>query len=190
MQHPPHGSRTAGSEGDEPLADNRLRRMLLIPHEAWLLQGDQRERAVMLDGGGRVLLQKEGEADRVLWRWSELAPLVNRVYLVTHNHPRGTSLTPEDLELARIVGAVEVDAVTPAVRHRLYRLTEQWPSASELRGAIDEEEASLVTEMEDQLREGTITVRQAELLYYRVLWTRVAGRFPDRLRYVQERRTT
>ena len=50
-------------------------------------------------------------------------------------------------------------------------------------------ERSLIDEISAALRSGHLGEDQAEALFYRTLWQRVAGQFPERLRYVEERRS-
>jgi hypothetical protein len=63
-----------------------------------------------------------------------------------------------------------------------------WPSPDLLETAISEEEDQLGRELLEQLEVGRLTERQAELLYYRVLWDRITVRFPGEIRYLQEDR--
>jgi hypothetical protein len=174
---------TSGRSDERSIDLDLLRRL-----ENELLGTPGIESAIFLDRIGRVLLVKPGDRDQVVWRLAELRPFFGRVELITHNHPRGTSLTPEDLELARIINAREVDAVTTAWRFRLLRLEDSWPPADELDLAVAAAEADLVADIGAQLRAGSVDEQTAELLFYRALWRRVAARFPDRLRYLEERR--
>jgi hypothetical protein len=147
-----------------------------------------RECCVFLAADGRVLLSREGEADSVTWAIDELTPYVGSVDLITHNHPRGTSLTPEDLSLARFLAAREVDAFTQRSRFRLFRIGERWPPGDQLQAAIQQVQRALIREVHAQLEGGRISEVEAELLFYRMLWRRVAAYFPHGLGYQEEER--
>jgi hypothetical protein len=147
-----------------------------------------RECCVFLAADGHVLLSKEGEADSVTWTVEELIPFVGSVDLITHNHPRGTSLTPEDLSLARFLAAREVDAITAHDRFRLQRTRERWPPGDRLQTAIQDVQRTLIEEMQEHLETGRMSESEVELVFYRVLWERVAARFPFELGYREEER--
>jgi hypothetical protein len=165
-----------------------LQRAVLDRHEAWVLGAAGRERAVLLDAAGRVVARREGEARQVMWRESELRPLIGRVDVILHNHPGGSSLGEDDLGLALFLNARELIALTRSRTYRLGRATERWPARRDLLGAIADERARLVKEMVAARDAGRIGDDQIERLFYHVLWERVASRFPDRLSYTAERR--
>lgn len=149
--------------------------------------GNTSEMTVFLDEQGNTVHSRQGASDSVTWRQSELEPFIGLVDLITHNHPRGTALTPEDLTLARFLNAREVDAITPTVRYRLWRTGSAWPQG--MTRMVQQELNGLVQEVQQDLDEGKLDEHTAELLFYRVLWTRVAARYSAQLRYRQERRS-
>src|SRR5436190_7714 len=171
------------------VGERRLRQRAGVErHEAWVLGAPGRERAVLLDAAGRVVARREGEARQVMWRESELRPLIRRVDVILHNHPGGSSLGEDDLGLALYLNARELIALTPSRKYRLSRPAEDWPARRDLLGAIADERMRLVQEMVAARDAGRIGNNQIERLFYHVLWERVASHFPDRLSYGAERR--
>lgn len=181
---------SANRRGAMELAQaRRLKRLeALAPHESWALARPTRERAVLLDDGGRVITRKEGEFDAVMWTEAALRPLVGRVDLIIHNHPRSTSLGENDVDLATYLNAREVSALTATRRYRLHRLGNTWPPDREFAAAIADERDRLVREIVAARDEGRIDDAGIERTFYHVLWGRVAARYQDHLSYDVERR--
>jgi hypothetical protein len=173
-----------------PFGDEATRLRVSRPIEDDILAqtGNRVERVLFFGSDGRVLLSRDGGADQVLFTASELAGLIGTVDLITHNHPRGTSLTPEDLTLALFLNAREVHAFTTRARYRLFRTGPQWPEPAHVHAVLRVVEGPLIQEVSVHLRNGRLTDRQAEMLYYRVMWERFTRHFSGALGYVQERR--
>jgi hypothetical protein len=135
-----------------------------------------------------VLLSRVGGPDSVVWTPTVLHPFIGRVHRITHNHPRGTPPSPEDLEIAMFLGAPGVDAITPLLRYRLWTPTGQWPEPQSLSRAFREVHDPLLYRVWEQRDAGALTDRQVDLLFYRLLWQRMERRFPDQVRFLRERR--
>lgn len=150
--------------------------------------GNAREMTVFLDSAGNVVLTRLGGADSVTWSAAELVPFVGRVRLVTHNHPRGTPPSLDDLALAMFLGALGIDAITERQRYRLWTPTGVWPEPGDLDTALRELHDPLLLRVWEDRDAGRLTDRDVDLLFYRLLWERLERRFPDRLRYEQEDR--
>jgi hypothetical protein len=174
--------------GESRSASRRAQIAKLVPHEEWVLAGGVRERAVLLDAAGRVVARKEGDRGGVDWTAAALVRLVGRVDLVTHNHAGGKSVGEDDAGVAVGLDAREVNAVTPAMRYRLYRSGAIWPDARLLASVIDEEKAQLAGEMITAREDGRIDDTMIERMFHHVLWGRVARRFRNRIHYEVERR--
>ncbi|NOY63595.1 MAG: hypothetical protein GXP10_10695 [Gammaproteobacteria bacterium] len=71
--------------------------------------GRKTEKAIAFDEDGTVLFEKVGGKSSITFTRKELLPLRGKV--VTHNHPRGTSFSPEDIKLAADFGFAEMRAV-------------------------------------------------------------------------------
>jgi hypothetical protein len=160
----------------------------LAPHEEWVLEQRDLERAVLLDSAGQIVMRNEGEIDGVDWPLSTLAALVGRVDLITHNHPGNRSLSEDDLTLAIAVGAREVNAVTAVRRYRMRRLTDEWPEDDAWTDVLAEETSRLVKEVVEARDAGKITDEAIERVFHDVLWRRVVARFPKRISYEVEER--
>jgi hypothetical protein len=172
------------------LCDDRFRLQVLpvIEDDVLRATGNRYERAVLLAADGHRVWMKDGTANMVDVIPGEVVPFVGAVDLVTHNHPRGTSLTPEDVNLALLLGAREVNAFSHHIRYRLFRTGPAWPDPRRLAAVVAAVEATLTRDMTAHLAAGRLTDEQAEMLYDRVVWTRVAEQLGGGLRYLHERR--
>jgi hypothetical protein len=176
-----HSATRGGTEQSE-------RSHSLAPHEEWVTANALRERAVLLDSARRIVTRKEGERDGVVWTEEALRALHGRVDLVTHIHPGGSSLGENDVDLALLLNAREVNAITATHRFRLYRLENAWPAKGALASVVATERAQLIAEMIAARNEGRIDDEGIEKLFYHALWQRVVKHFPGRLSYVAEER--
>jgi hypothetical protein len=102
--------------------------------ERVLIRDQQRrglERVGIIAPSGDMILLREGSASVVEFARAELAML--RDATITHNHPKGTSLSPEDVRLAIRGGAKEIRAVGHAYGYRIAPRG-AWPSEADVGG--------------------------------------------------------
>jgi hypothetical protein len=174
------------------LADDAFRRTVLrtIEESVFRETGNRFERLVLLDADGAVLYVEDGHSGDVYADREELARLIGKVHLVTHNHPRGTSLTDDDLLGAIAVGAREVDAFTRMTRFRLLLSAEAvtWPDRKQLMAEIRRIDGDIQRMLVPRVLTKELTGLAAEALHRRIRWTRVAERFAGVIEYMEEQR--
>ena len=137
------------------------------------------------------LLVKDGDFGSVEITEAEIAMVAGHVDLVTHNHPRETSFTADDVLTAQLLGAREVNAFGAITRFRLARTAGalSWPSRAEIVAAIGEIDIELLPLIRSaQLRNG-LSPLDAEALHRHVRWIHFAERFSGRVDYQAERRS-
>jgi hypothetical protein len=112
------------------------------------------ESLVIFDKDGNQILFKDGEQYEVAVTNGELAKMKDQV--VTHNHPRGwefdasnprskgSSFSPEDLDLAATADVAEIRAVSRGYRFSMKRPTQGWPDRLTMRAIIQEERDQVV----------------------------------------------
>lgn len=97
------------------------------------IRKDTRETGAFISSGGDVLLQRQGDVDRVAFPTAEFPGLAGSTF--THNHPGNSTFSRADILLAAEIGLTELRAVGPTLRH-IMAPAGGWPSASEIEGAV------------------------------------------------------
>lgn len=93
------------------------------------------EEVRVIGSDGRVILSKNGEASAVGFTNSEMAQMVGAT--VTHNHPSGVSISPQDLALASRLNLASIRAVGTNYMgetnvYEASRQADHWPPAARL----------------------------------------------------------
>lgn len=144
------------------------------------VRGASVEHAAAFDAGGRLLLRKLGQPDRVGYTDAELKGIQGSH--LTHNHPNGASFSIVDVRLAAFLGLAELRAVGPQFRHIMFP-RRAWPTDSDIKTAVDSVSASAIAEVDRQVTEGLSPAFHSLELTHQV-WVRAARRLG--LRYVRE----
>ncbi len=146
------------------------------------------EAAVAVGSDGKILLEKEGDVDRITFSVAEMQRIAGAT--VTHNHPSGEGFSKSDIQTAILANLAELRAVgtnSAGVGH-LYSLrpatgawrVAAWPEISAVYEALTREvEAALRAEIAG----GTMTAREAGDEHSHRVLTRLAARFPKIFRY-------
>jgi hypothetical protein len=174
-----------------PLSDDAFRVVLRRIEDHILGEtGNRFERLVVLDAAARPLLVKDGSGGDVYLAEDEAARLVGRADFITHNHPRGTTLTDGDVLAAIGLGIREFNAFGPHVRYRLLRRADGggWPSQMVAAAAVREIDLEIRDRLRLRVASGAPTRLEAEALHRRLRWVRFAERFGVDVDYREERR--
>jgi hypothetical protein len=145
------------------------------------------ETAAVFAGDGALLLRKTGERAAIRFTRQEVLQMIDAA-VFTHNHPRNTSFSLADIDLAWRLRIGEVRVVS---RNFLYRLQPpvggwrqiEWQSIEE---SVNEVREQVVQEFQAALRSGRMTEAEADLHGWHTIWLRVARRLS--LSYARRRR--
>lgn len=154
--------------------------------ETSLSQAQQRrglERAAVIAPNGDVLISREGAPDSVPFTRAELE--LFRGALVTHNHPRGTSLSVPDIMLALRGRAQEIRAVGHAYGYSM-RPVGPWPAQDLLQIWIDLAQAEVRSLNEYAISRAVdpdAMIKRASFAHMHEVWTRVVEASNGALRY-------
>lgn len=120
---------------------------------------------------GKVVLDKtSGLVDGVNFTPEEVAPLGDAVF--THNHPRSSSFSPEDINFALGVNLAEIRVTSRRYDYSLVRPEPGWPGLDEIieiSGPIHE---ALKVEFWAMIDSGQITPDEASIQHFHQLWRR------------------
>jgi len=160
-----------GSQKVKPDTSTPARRAAVEVEDA--IRSDTLETGAFIAPDGQVLLQRQGQSDRVKYRESEL--ILMRGSLFTHNHPSGSGFSVEDVVLASAFGFAELRAVTFDFRHVAYGIPEhegaQWKDAY----ALAESEAA--SELIEKVRLGELHPKDFGQEVRHRAWGKVAKSF-------------
>ena len=140
------------------------------------------ETVALFDAAGTLLLRAGGESNRV--SFTIPAELKENVMVITHNHPQGTSFSPEDVGVALRTGVEELRAVSPRYVYVLGPPKAGWQTID--RQALADDVLKTVRTVERQLwnkvQSGQLSEQEAIMLLWHTVWTRVSRRFGFRYR--------
>ena len=117
------------------------------------------------------MLRKQDKPDSVTFNDRELQLFSGNV--ATHNHPRGTTFSFADVEIAINYGLREVRIVTPTLRYS-FSPTVSWPPIIAMLGAFDSAKAKVNQRINEMVRSGEIHPQFAEAEYLHYIWLNVA----------------
>jgi hypothetical protein len=89
------------------------------------------ESALIVDGNGEVIVQKNGDKDSVTFSEDEMRNILEaQKTTLTHNHPSNSAFSKEDMKFAANTGLFEIRAVTKDHVYVLRREpgAEKWPA--------------------------------------------------------------
>jgi hypothetical protein len=176
----------------------RLSALRRVEDEILRQTGNQIEFVLLLDEHGAPLLVKQGRQraaesggtqHEVVFTPDELAPLVGRAYLLTHNHPTDSSFTLDDVAVMAFLNVREGDAFRHDVRYRLIRLVDRWPPPRALLDEFRLLDREVETVLGSLVRSRRLTPEQAAAAHLHAVWTRFADRHQGEYAYVRERRS-
>ena len=145
------------------------------------------ETAAVFATDGTLLLRKTGERASVRFTQQEVLRMIDAA-VFTHNHPRNTSFSLADVDLAWRLRIEEIRVVSPSFLYRMrppaggWRQIE-WKVIEETVHAIHDQ---VIEEFHSALRVGRLTETTADLRGWHTVWLRAARRLS--LSYTRRRR--
>ena len=133
------------------------------------------ETAAVFASDGTLLLRKAGERTAVRFTQQEALRMIDAA-VFTHNHPRNTSFSLADVDLAWRLRIGEIRVVTPAFLYRMRPPVGGW---RKIEWQVIEETVNTVhnhvgQEFQAALRAGRLTENEADLRGWHTIWLRTA----------------
>lgn len=147
------------------------------------------ETAFVLDANGNVIIKKSGSKDTVSFTDDEVSKMFDMI--LTHNHPggwdypksdarrNGNSLSPADIMLAANAGLKEIRAISPGYLHSMKSAEGKWPPLSVVEEALNHLDAEVKLEVYEKIKDGKMTIVQAEAEHWHEIMTRFANMFAN-----------
>ncbi len=139
------------------------------------------EKAYVLDEKGNVVLSKEGAYDRVVFTKEEAEKFRNNIF--THNHPKVSSFSNNDIELAVNYNMKEIRVVGDGYVHIIERPADGWShwrreaitnAKTGKRTYLDVHISDKSNEIYNRnlklINEGFIDPKMADMAHWRVVW--------------------
>ncbi|WP_287128092.1 hypothetical protein [Candidatus Cyanaurora vandensis] len=147
---------------------------ILAAKEQELRRRDPRlpELAYVLDEQGNVLLEKEGQNDRITFTQAELDLLTGKI--LTHNHPSGRSLSEQDVDLLLASGLAQIRATGAGYDYSMDLPENPISTYFIIKGRIEAMKSEIGQQLRNQMNSGEITLEEANLLGLHLLWSRLS----------------
>ena len=134
------------------------------------------EMAIVLDPNGNVVFKKTSNTPNYV-RFTRYEVSRMKGNIVTHNHPRGTSLSTDDVRLAMTGELAEMRAAGKRYRYSIKPGPAGW-SEDLWKRTIEREVARInqqvFSEFKPLTNSGKLSYADAELQHWHEVWTRVA----------------
>ena len=136
----------------------------------------------VVNANGEMIFTKDGGKDYITFTKDEMEKFTGTVF--THNHPKGSSFSNLDIQLAcennikevRVIGSNEKSYSLS--REDGTNLTKELWDYS-IRYAYASNTTEVQTEFFNAIRKGTMTIEEANGKHYNEVWTRVAKAVPS-----------
>jgi hypothetical protein len=137
------------------------------------IRGSGLEVGAFFASDGKLVLRREGDADRIGIRTNEFAAVEGTVF--THVHPQGGNFSPDDLERAFELKLAELRVVTRMFRFSVASSAERysWPGGKALGRLIAKHQPGAIAEVKDRIISGELNPRDAQAEVEHVLWRRI-----------------
>lgn len=132
------------------------------------------EELYAVDKLGNIKLHKAGSASEINLIRSEVDLMEDTV--LVHNHPMGFSFSTDDINAAIAGNATEIKAISSKYDYSMVidvTLYQSMKNINELKNVIYNESIKLKKEFREAIRNGKMTLEQAQSLHHHELWTRV-----------------
>lgn len=141
------------------------------------IAGNDFETAAAFTPDGTLLLRKEGERASVRFTRQEVLRMIGAA-VFTHNHPRSTSFSLADIDLAWRLRIGEIRVVSRRFLYRLRPPPGGWESIEwrVIEETVNEVRDQIAQELSEQLHRGRMTEAEVDLLGWHTVWRRVARR--------------
>lgn len=139
-----------------------------------IIRRDALETGAFVAPDGRVLLQRQGQPDRIAFLEGELLQMRGSTF--THNHPGGASFSVGDVETAKFAALLEVRAVTAEFRHIMRDLSKV-PPVKVIETFRQQTQEALLQTVYDMAKRGIIRPVDAQKEVEHQFWVALSQRF-------------
>jgi len=168
----------------EPIKEPTLTREeveKLIKDKELALLGRTTEKGILFDKNGKILLEKEGTKNKIQFTPDEVKLFKNNI--LTHNHPRGTSFSSADVELACYSNMKEI-RVAAEKRTYIMRVNDGSNFNAKLwndkiSSEYEKQYNKSLREYIPRLQRGEITEDHADYLVHHFAWVGVSKNIPE-----------
>ena len=140
------------------------------------------EALTAIDSDGKVAFLKEGSERYVTVQPDEIDSLTDAV--LSHNHPSGTSLSPEDIYLsahanAREIRAFGTNTVGESYLYSMTRVGDSWPAIPRISFEYTKADDAVRSEFTQRLNANKMTMAEANSGHHHEVWQRVVAALQD-----------
>ena len=142
--------------------------------EAQLIQR-KTEKAVVFDDDGSIFFEKEGNENSVTFSVDELRLFEDKI--LTHNHPRGSSFSMDDVELVTFWNFKGIRACGSQYRYYLNRPASGWSREmwkKKIKPLAEKIHNDVFQQFSELIDKGELTPEEANYRHWHEVWSRVA----------------
>jgi hypothetical protein len=141
----------------------------------------------MFGGKAEVLRTFKGEESKIDFTNDDVEALSNRNAVFTHNHPTGSSFSPEDILMAQKLDLQEMRAVGKDYIYCMRRV-DNWPSGTAIKTYSDNIHKQVYDENTPRIMDGTLSLDAAEANHWHEVWTRFEKEMNGKVAYTRTKR--
>lgn len=150
------------------------REQSIITHES-SIRSNSFETAISLDESGKAKLVKGGSTDEVGFTEEEAKAMKGTT--LTHNHPRSTSFSEQDISLASRCELKEIRICSKKYDYIMKPSAAGWNAEiwdKSIKPVFEQQNKDVRREFEEAISKGTMSWEDAEALHFHEVWSRVA----------------
>ena len=159
----------------EKASENDKRLVQAIKETEAQLIKRKTEKVVVFDDDGTIVFEKEGNEKRVSFSVDELRLFEDKIF--THNHPRGSSFSMDDVHLATYWNFKGIRACGSQYRYYLNRPASGWSREmweKKIKPLAEKINNDVFQQFSELINKGELTVEEANYRHWHEVWSRVA----------------
>ncbi len=133
------------------------------------------EKAVVFNDDGSIFFEKEGDKNSVSFSVDKLRLFEDKI--LTHNHPRGSSFSMDDVELVTFWNLKGIRACGSQYRYYLNRLASGWSREmwkKKIKPLAEKIHNEVFQRFSELINKGELTPEEANYRHWHEVWSRVA----------------
>jgi NAD+--asparagine ADP-ribosyltransferase len=133
------------------------------------------EKVVVFADDGTIVFEKAGDKSSVAFTAGELRLFKNNI--LTHNHPRGSSFSMDDVAIATIWNLKGIRACGSQYRYYLNRPASGWSREmweKKIKPLAEKVHNEVFQRLSELINKGKLTIEEANYRHWHEVWSRVA----------------